>query len=255
MAALFPKIYDIIDANPNKDATLRWCEPTSTQGSSKELWDLFEVKPLSPPGALSVLMTATDPMYELASSSLKKQLLTEQLLAVHTRVDTELVGRRFPRRKIQDLLAAEVSAAAPSGSPLLEEVLCELFHLQKVQFQRKSKRISFFPPDLRLWRSDRPLLFAEEDNTWIFTPSQSQNFVDWLLAKEQEGWSLSWPTADGKLDDLKSKLLHHQVVLPVPAGATKLKKEDLAKALGRIEAIRQLQELRLTIDPVKLETP
>jgi hypothetical protein len=250
MAALFPKIYDVIDANPNKDATLRWCEPTSTQGSKEDVWDIFHVKPLSPPGALSVMLTSTDPMYELGSIALKKQLLTEHLLAVHTRVDTELIGRRFPRRKIQDLLAAEVSAQAPSGSALLEEVLCELFQMQKIQFHRKSKRITFYPPDLRLWRSDRPLLFAEEDNTWIFTPTRSQSLANWLLAKEDEGWSLSWPTADGKLEDIKSKLLSHQVV-----SQTKAKKDDLAKALGRIEAIKQLQELRLTIDPVKLETP
>jgi hypothetical protein len=255
MAALFPKIYDVIDLNPNKHATLRWCEPTSTQGSKEELWDIFQVKPLSPPGALSILLTITEPMYELGTIPLRKQLLTEHLLTLHTRVDNELVGRRFPRRKIQDLLAAEVSAQSPSGSALLEEVLCELFGVQKVHFQRKSKKITFYPPDLRLWRSDKPIIFAEEDNTWMFTPTQHLRFLDWLLAKEDEGWSLSWPTADGKLEEIKSKLLSHQVVLQAPAGSTKLKKEDLAKALGRVEAIKVLRDLRLSIDPVKLEVP
>lgn len=252
MAALFPKIYDVIDQNPNKYATLRWCEPTSTQGSMEELWDMFQVKPLSPPGALSILLTMKEPMYELGTIPLRKQLLTEHLLALHTRVDTELVGRRFPRRKIQDLLAAEVSAQSPSGSALLEEVLCELFGVQKVHFQRKAKKISFYPPDLRVWRSDKPIVFAEEDNTWIFTPTHQRNFVEWLLAKEDEGWVISWPTAEGKLEELKVKLSSY----PAPTNpVTKPKKDDLAKILGRLDAIKVLRDLHLTIDPVKLETP
>ncbi len=249
MAALFPKIYDTIDQNPHKLATLRWCEPTSTQGLLHEQWDIFQVKPLSPPGALSLLLCSTDPMYELGSIALRKQILTEHLLQLHERVDKELVGRRFPRKKVQDLLAGQLSAQNPTASALLEEVLCELFQTQKIHLNRRNKSIVFYPPDLRLWRSDRPLLFAEEDNTWIFSPLESQSFLDWLLAKENDGWKVQWPTADGKLEDIKSSLLSHNVV---PEG--KQKKDDLAKVLGRIQAIRTLTELQLNTHPVKLET-
>ncbi len=250
MAALFPKIYDVIDQNPHKLATLRWCEPTSTQGFQQELWDIFEVKPLSPPGALSLLLCSTDPMYELGSIPLRKQILTEHLMQLHKRVDNELVGRRFPRKKVQDLLAGQLSAQNPTPSALMEEVLCELFHTQKVHLNRRSKSIAFYPPDLRLWRSDRPMVFAEEDNTWIFTPAQTQSFLTWLLAKEEDGWKVQWPTADGKLDELKGALLALNVVVD-----GKQKKDDLARILGRAQAIRQLTELQLKTSPVKLETP
>ena len=67
MAALFPKIYDVINQNPNKDATLRWREPIPTQGSSFESWEGFVLKPLNPPGTLSLLMAVSDPMYEMGS--------------------------------------------------------------------------------------------------------------------------------------------------------------------------------------------
>jgi hypothetical protein len=239
MAALFPKIYDIIDLNPNKHATLRCGLPISTEGSP-ELWDSFSLKPINPPGALSLLLSRMDPMYELGSLALRKQILTEQLMTLHERVDKELVGRRFPRKKIQDLLAGQVSAQAPIDSFLLEEVLCELFHIQKVLLDRRSKTIRFSPSDPRLWVSDRPILFSEPDNTWSFQPSQSTPFAEWLEQKEQEGWNVSWPTADGKFEELKTLLLQAHAL---PQG--KPKKDDLAQVLGRRQTLTLFQTLQL----------
>jgi hypothetical protein len=250
MAALFPKIYDTIDKNPHKHATLRWREPTSTEGSLSTHWEGFSCLPLQPPGPLSLLLLTKEPLYELSSASMRAQLLREHLLTLHERVDKELIGRRYPRRKIQDLLAEQISANTPSKSVVLEEALCELFQVQKVQLSRRTKAISFYPPDLRLWKSDRPLLFAEEDNTWSFTPLSQSSFAEWLLQKETEGWTIEWPTADGKYEELKTTL-QSMHLLP----ETKSKKEDLARILGRHQSIRTLQELQLQLTPVKLETP
>ena len=239
MAALFPKIYDIIDQNPNKHATLRCGLPISTEGSP-ELWDCFSLKPLNPPGALSLLLLRIDPMYELGSPALRKQILTEQLMTLHERVDKELVGRRFPRKKIQDLLASQVSAQAPADSFLLEEVLCELFHVQKILMDRRSKTIRFAPSDPRLWLSDRPVVFSEADNCWSFQASQSKPLGEWLVQKEQDGWKVSWPTADKKFEELKEILLQSN---SLPQG--KFKKDDLAQILGRRQTLSFLQTLQL----------
>lgn len=250
MASLFPKIYDIIDANPQKHATLRCCLPTSTEGFSKESWEQFYLYPLNPPGALSVLLMATDPMYELGSIPLKKQIQMEQLLTLQERVDKELVGRRYPRKKIQDLLAGQISSSTPSSTPLLEEVLCELFHVQKIQINRRAKSISFFPPDLRTWSNEKPILFADEDNAWSFVPSQRMGLSTWLSEKESQGWKVSWPTADGKLDEVKAGLTQRNISID-----SKLKKDDLARILGRAQALGIVSELQLQLHPVKLETP
>lgn len=241
MAALFPKIYDVIDKNPNKTTTLRWREPTATEGFPTERWDGFFGTPLDPPGALSFLLLATDPLYEMASQSLRKQLLTETLLKLHLRAETELVGRRFPRKKIQDLLAGQVSANAPVQSALLEEVLCELFQVQKILVNRKAKSLSFVPSDPRLWRSDREILVAEDDNCWRFVPAQTLILKSWLTQKEEEGWTIAWPTADGKLEDVKQSLLQKGVV-----SDGKQKKEDLARRLGRLQSLEALHEMSLT---------
>lgn len=240
MASLFPKIYTSIDQNPHKTTTLRWNEPSSTEGFQQESWDSFSAYPLDPPGALSLMLLTTDPMFELASLPLRKKILTEQLLILQKRVETELVGRRFPRKKIQDLLAGQVSAETPTHSPLLEEVLCQLFSVQKVHIHRKAKTIQVYPPDLRQW-SKKPLLFAEEDNCWNYTPNPPYRFLDWLLQKEDEGWTIGWPTADGTLEELKGAL----VTVGMPVLQTKQKKEEIARIVGRAQAIRLLGELGL----------
>jgi len=249
MAALFPKIYDIIDTNPQKHATLRCCLTTSTEGFSKEIWEQFYVQPLNPPGALSVFCMVTDPMYELGSPALKKQIQMETLLHLQERVDKELVGRRYPRKKVQDLLAGQISATSPITTPLLEEVLCELFHLQKLQINRRTKTLSFFPPDLRVWTSEKAIVISDEENTWSFLPSNSLPFGRWLTEKEEQGWKVSWPTADGKLDEVKAGLLQRNIVYDV-----KMKKDDLARLLGKAQALKLLSELNIQLNPVKLET-
>lgn len=240
MAALFPKIYDIIDKNPSKHEILRWREPTSTEVLQPESWDIFTLRPLDPPGALSLLLLHTEPMYELCSLALRKQLLTEDLMSLHTRIDKELIGRRYPRKKIQDLLAGELSSQKPSGSFLLEEALCELFQLQKVLLNRRTKTIAFFPPDLRLWTSEKPIVFAEDENVWSFRPTQTISFVSWLTKKEDEGWKVSWPTADGKYEELKAAMVTRNLALE-----GKQKKEELAHILGRAQAIQTLSTISI----------
>jgi hypothetical protein len=241
MAALFPKIYDVIDKNPSKTTTLRYREPTATEGFQTERWDIFWTTPLDPPGPLSLLLLATDPLYQMASTSLRKQLLTETLLTLHVRVDTELVGRRFPRKKIQDLLAGQISANAPVQSALVEEVLCELYQVQKILVNRKAKALSFVPSDPRLWHSDRPILVTEDENCWRYTPAQTVSLSDWVQQKEEEGWTVRWPTADGKLEDVKQMLLQKGNHLD-----GKQKKEDLAQRLGRLQAFETLHKISLS---------
>jgi hypothetical protein len=250
MAALFPKIYDIIDTNPHKDEIIRCCTTTSTKDLPLEVWDIFTLLPLDPPGALSFLLFHMEPMYELGTPALRKQVLTEHLLTVHERVDKELVGRRYPRKKIQDLLAKEIAVTAPRQSQLIDDVLCELFHLQKITIHRKTKSLSFSPSDLRLWTSSKRILIAEEDNLWSYQPIKSFLLSNWLQDKEQEGWKIPWPTADGKLDEVKAGLLQRNVSYD-----PKLKKDDLASLLGRTQALGILSELQIQLNPVKLETP
>lgn len=240
MAALFPKIYDVIDKNPNKHEILRWRQPTSTEVLPSEQWETFALRPLDPPGALSLLLLSQEPLYELGSVALRKQILTETLLKMHERVDKELVGRRYPRKKIQDLLAAELSSGKPSGSPLLDDVLCELFQVQKITMNRKTKSLSFSPPDPRLWTDSKPVVFSEEDSVWSFQPTSELTLGPWLLKKQEDGWKISWPTADGKHEELKVALTQRGVTF-----TSKQKKDELAEMLGRSQSVENLSKIHV----------
>jgi hypothetical protein len=241
MAALFPKIYDVIQQNPHKHEILRWREPTSTEVLQPELWDSFALRPLDPPGALSLLLFHTEPMYELSSQQLRKQILLENLLTLHERIDKELIGRKYPRKKIQDLLAQEIATKTPGRSKLLEDVLCELFAIQKIHLNRKTKNISFSPSDLRLWTSSKKILIAEDENVWSYQPVKPMSLPAWLRGKEEDGWKIEWPTADGKFEELKTYAVQQNIVL-----MGKQKKDELATLVGRAQALRCLEEVQLT---------
>jgi hypothetical protein len=242
MAALFPKIYDLIDQNPNKHTTLRCHDLISTEGSLNEStqWGSFSVRPLDPPGILSLLLSLTDPMYELGTNSLRKQILREQLIPLHERIDKELIGRRYPRKKIQDLLANQVTADAPVPSAILNDALAELFQVQIVHIDRRTKKLSFSPPDPRTWQSDRSVYLMGDDYRWIFQPLSQVGMSTWLSQREDEGWSISWPTAEGKFEDLKAMAVRQNLL---SLNTPKEKKDDLAKRMGRNQSLAHLSGL------------
>lgn len=238
MAALFPTIYDIIDQNPHKHVTLRCLEPISTQGSP-ESWAFFTLRPLDPPGMLSLLLVWTDPMYELGTPSLRKQIFRETLLKLHERVDKELIGRRYPRKKIQDLLANQMATDAPAPSSILNQALAELFRVQLVHIDRRAKTVSFSPDDPRTWQSDRPIYMTGDEYRWIFVPTVQHGVQAWLRETEEQGWKISWPTADGKFEDLKALAIGQNLF---PPHLPKEKKDDLAKRVGRNQSLVNLSD-------------
>lgn len=251
MAALFPKIYNVIEQNPFRDVVLelRPSAHSLRREQSFETWDCFQQIPLNPPGSLSQFLRNTDSLYEAASPALRKQIQTEKALEIQERVDSELVGRKWSRKKIHDALGEQLNSSTPPYSELVEQVLCELYQFQKVIVHRKTKLLSFCPPDLRLWTSDRILYVGDDEGCWSYQPTETRDFLAWLTEKEDEHWKIQWPTADGKMEELKSEVLKRNLVAHTQPGSdsTKVKKEDWARTLGRCQAIETLARLRLTI--------
>jgi hypothetical protein len=252
VSPLIPEIYNIINKNPGRNTALRRSLAIHTQGGMTqegESWEQFSLKPIQPSGALSLILFHSDPMYSMGSVALRKQILVDKLLEIQGRADNELVGRRYPRKKIQDLLAGEVSAneGGSRAHTMLEEVLCELFTLQKVQLNRKTKTIGFFPPDVRNWVSDRPVIFSDDENCWLYSPTDKVHVLSWITEKEEQSWKIQWPTADGNMDVLKAGLDKRNLVARVLPGSDsrKVKKEDYARILGRAESIVVLGRISL----------
>lgn len=246
MAAYFPKIYDVVDGNPFRDVTLE-VQTTTFDNHDSERWDCFFQKPLHPPGSLSQFVFHTDPLYSAASPALRKQLLLEKVLEIQTRVDRELVGRKWSRKKIHDALGEQLNAACYSD--LVEQVLSELYQYQTIIIHRKTKAISFVPSDLRLWKSDTPIYVGDDDACWSYESVEPTDLLRWITEKEEDSWTIQWPTAEGKMDDIKAAVLKRNLMARTKpgSGTTKVKKDDWARTLGRSEAIEILARLRLTI--------
>lgn len=252
MAALFPKIYDYIDANPHRDESiqLRPSESALRRAQDSETWDCFFQRPLNPSGSLSQFLRNTDPVYSAASPSVRKQIQIERSLEIQERVDKELVSRKWSRKKIHDELGAQLNSSQPGVSLLLEDVFSYLFQYQKILLNRKTKSISFVPSDLRLWRSDQPIYVGDEDGCWDYEPTKPIELLQWICEKEDSQWKVQWPTAEGKLEELKSEVLKRNLVahtLPGSAQGTKVKKDDWARTLGRTQAIETLAKVRARI--------
>ena len=246
MAALFPKIYDVVDGNPFRDVTLE-LKPKQGESEPFETWDCFVQKPLNPPGSLSQFFLHTDPLFSAASESLRKQILIEKLLEIEERVDTDLVGRKWSRKKIHDAFGEQVNN--PRYNELVEQVLCDLFQFQKIIIHRKSKEITFVPSDLRLWSSQRPVYVGDDEGCWAYESTKPKDLLQWITEKEEDHWKISWPTAEGKMEELKAEVLKRNLVAKPLKGSdsTKVKKEDWARTLGRCQAIETLFRQRIPI--------
>ena len=244
MAAYFPKIYDVVGGNPFRDVVLE-VQPKLMEET--ETWDCFYQKPLDPPGSLSQFMLQTDPLYSAATLHLRKQMMMEKVLEIEQRVDQELVGRRWSRKKIHDAFGAQINA--PGYSELVEHVLCELYQYQKILVHRKSKEISFVPSDIRLWRSDLALYVGDDDGCWSYESVKPKDLLAWITEKEEDSWKIQWPTADGKMEELKAEVLKRNLTAkPLPGSdSNKVKKDDWARTLGRSQGIETLARLRMTI--------
>ena len=244
MAALFPKIYDHIDSNPSRMKGLVFETTKEVDGTP---WDIFVTKPLLIPGPISLLLTHTDTMYSYGLPSIQKTILREKILELQEQAES--LGRRWSKKKVQDLLAKQLESS--SSDKMLEEVLCELFHVQKVVVNKEKKSIGFFPPDMRVWKSDRLVIYSDQDNRWVTTPNDTNmSLLSWVTKKEDEGWSIAWPTAEGKFEDMKAAVAKRQLdVHPLPGSplGTRIKKDDWARVLGRAEAIECWADLGLKV--------
>jgi hypothetical protein len=249
MAVLFPSIYDWIDKNPNKSIALTPFVLLEKEGGGTQSWDIFDLVPLRPSGTTSSFLVHQNSLYRMSQGNLRKQLLRETILELQQRVDKEINGRKFPKKKIQEALGRELSIKPNSMEPLLESVFAELFQIQKIHIDSEKKEITFFPEDLRTWKSKIPLLFSKDSNHFLCEPKSGtfdfSNLASWLCQKESENWKIDWPISAANLSILKEQMIQAQLTIP-----EKAKKEELSKIVGKQEAIKALQTFQEDHDEI-----
>lgn len=240
-----------ISKNPNKHHLPGFQAKKTNDESEQFTWDGSPKYLLPIPGSLSCLLTFVDPVFRYASENGQRQILRETILELEERIQKELVGRKWSRRKLCELVSAELAEKRPTMHVALEEALCELYRVQKIMIHHSDKKISFFPEDLRLWKSDRKIFLSDSENLWLYEKDFASlpALLSWLQSKEDvEKWTLDWPTADGKLEELRGELSIKGLVAHPRIPGEKVKKEDYARALGRAQAISTLAVTRGSVE-------
>lgn len=209
--------------------------------------------PLDPPGPVALALWKTNPEFRAGGSQVRRTILREAILELTVRVEKELRGIKWHRKKVLEQLAAQQTAAVspPMDTPELDRALAELYSMQLVLVDEANKKIRFVPEDPRNWSAE-----SEECQIWgashgcraVFHATRegpiSGGLSAWVSGLESAGWKIFWPEAEGTLEEMKKIMVARGVSVRGSGMATdKPKKVDYAAALGRAQSIWRLTEL------------
>ena len=200
--------------------------------------------PLEPPGPVAHILWATDPEFRAATAPLRRTILRDTIMTLTARVDAEIRGVKWSRKKVQEQLAAQQTSAVspPMDTPELDRALVHLYGIQKVVVNEAGKKVRFFPADPRTWSKEFPILATTTGaRAVLHMPGEEPigpALSAWIQTREDDGWTIDWPEADATLESIKAEMMKRGI--GCGAGLEKPKKADWALALGRADSIRHL---------------
>lgn len=203
--------------------------------------------PLEPPGPLSLWLWKTNPEFRAAAAPVRRTILRETILTLTERVNQELRGVKWSRKKVQEQIAAQQTAAVspPMETHELDRAMAHLFGYQKVTVDEANKKVWFYPADPRTWSAELPIWGATAGSRAVLhrcgEESVGKGLGLWLSEREKEGWKIDWPEADGSLEEMKAAMTRQGIGLG--PRLEKAKKADYAAAFGRAQAIQRLAQL------------
>ena len=200
--------------------------------------------PLEPPGPVAHILWVTDPEFRAASPPVRRTILRDTIMTLTARVDSELRGVKWSRKKVLEQLAAQQTSAVspPMDTPELDRALAHLYGFQKVVVNEAGKKVRFFPADPRTWSVDFPIWATTTGaRAVLHLPGEEPigpGLSAWIQGREDAGWVIDWPEHDGTLEAIKAEMLRRGI--GCGAGLEKPKKADWAAALGRADSVRHL---------------
>ena len=266
------EIFQAIQRNLNKDTLSERIEMPgeNNQGTNDESTELqygILWARLQPPGPISLWKWSVDPLYRGGTEASRRQVLNQSIIELQARVQQGdgSFSRKWSKTKISEALGLPVANAEEDTFTLLEMAVSQLAEIQWVRMNENEKKITLVPEDLRLWRSDRKILWTRERYR-SSGEVERKNFTlkslsSWLSDREIEGWKITYPVAEGKFETLKAAWdsLNRGSPTRGPGEKGRILEEDYAKALGKVQAIQWLlnngqapQQIQREEDGIKL---
>jgi len=134
-----------------------------------------------------------------------------------------------------------LSALKPTTdqTKVLAAILLALKQIQTVCFDEQAKTVWTMPEDIRAWSTDYKTLWVDSRCEQMLD-GQLPSLGFWLSEREAEGWKISWPIADGSLEEMKRELGAVGITPTPKEFGGKVLKDDWAACLGRYQAYKHL---------------
>jgi hypothetical protein len=233
-----------ISKNPfNKECVAHFTNTTADMCQLKteeSLWNGY-VRSLTPARLTTAWLMLEDPLMILAGPAYRATEVRDKSFALQEEAMTTLRGnRKLPKVKMGDAL----SSLKPTvdQTKVIARILLALKHIQTVCFDETTKTVWTMPEDLRAWSPSLRTLWVDSrcERYLDFSESRQPNLGQWLSDRESESWTIEWPVSEDSYEDMKRIVIERGLQVKPADGATKAKKDDYAKVLGRVYAIDHL---------------
>lgn len=200
-----------------------------------------ELRILSPAKLMTAFNYLKDPLMVLAGQAYVSTQVRDTSFQLQEKAVASIRGNR-------KLTKATMADALSAMNPTVEQtkkvamILYEIYEVKTVCFDSEAKTLWTVPDDLRRW-SPGPAIWidarCEHMIDWSSDSAKEVKMGEWLSDREDDGWSIAWPVAEGSFEEIKQKVIGRNVSPRVP----KPKKEDWAKTLGKCEAIEHFLQM------------
>lgn len=241
----------ILKNNPNRYATVPSIE-VSVVSDTQENEDVPKTicgwipTPIEPPGPLAAFLWKTNAEFRAGTTPVRRTILRDTIIALQTRVENELRGRQWSRKKIIEQLSAQQTAdlSPVQDTRELDAALAHFYQVQIVFVDEANKKVKWMPEDPRTWSASIPVWGLSLGSRAVYhnrnESSVGTNLSKWVSDRENEGWTMSYCDAEGTLESMKQTM--SELNIGVGSRIEKPKKADYAAVLGRVQTIRHLEE-------------
>lgn len=229
-----------ISENPSKHMVLPMFTRELQMNPKNTLWG-GELRTLSPAKLMTAFNYLKDPLMVLAGQAYVSTQVRDSSFQLQEKAVNSIRGNR-------KLTKASMAEALSAMNPTIEQtkkvamILYEIYEVKTVCFDADAKTLWTVPEDLRRWSSGPAIWIdarCEHMIDWSSAGAKEVNMGEWLSDREDDGWTIAWPVADGSFEDIKQKVIGRNVTPKVP----KPKKDDWAKTLGKCEAIEHFLQM------------
>lgn len=231
-----------IEKNPFRDSCVapfaKEKAPFGRFVSKESLWGA-EIRRLTPSRLTTAWRMSEDPMMVIAGPGYATTEVRDRSFELQAEALSNLRGnRKLTKAKMGDAL----SALKPTvdQTKVVAGILYALKQIQTVCYDEEAKTIWTVPEDLRAWSRGQKTLWVDARCENMLEWSEPLSLGRWISDREEEGWKIDWPVAEGTFEEIKAKVGTRGITPKAAEFGAKVKKEDWARCLGRMEAIEHL---------------